>query len=255
MSDQKLKHYELLPQQQQHSWKCTLDSTYILYTRSPLPHSISQEYISLILFRQSTSRGQSLEMWRERYYLEALWLPSSDPSPDGWGRARPCCWPCKSKRTHRTEQTVSDETTTFFAALLHTYNYYYIRRCRTSSSILWCTQAAVGESVLTRNVVILIYVDSITITPVSEHSELEIIKKMVKCLFCCAAAAAHSVWVSDLKYFCWWKNSILCIYVLKIRKPSSTISNFWHTVLMLVSSQSVLLLLFVYTTKTVFWKM
>ena len=178
MSDQKLKHYELLPQQQQqHSWKCTLDSTYILYTRSPLPHSISQEYISLILFRQSTSRGQSLEMWRERYYLEALWLPSSDPSPDGWGRARPCCWPCKSKRTHRTEQTVSDETTTFFAALLHTYNYYYIRRCRTSSSILWCTQAAVGESVLTRNVVILIYVDSITITPVSEHSELEIIKK------------------------------------------------------------------------------
>ena len=118
MSDQKLKHYELLPQQQ-HSWKCTLDSTYILYTRSPLPHSISQEYISLILFRQTTSRGQSLEMWRECYYLEALWSPSSDPSPDGWGRARPCCWPCKSKRTHRTEQTVSDETTTFFAALLH----------------------------------------------------------------------------------------------------------------------------------------
>ena len=79
-------------------------------------------------------------------------------------------------------------------------------------------------------------------------------KKMVKCLFCCAAAAAHSVWVSDLKYFCWWENSILCIYVLKIRKPSSTISKFWHTVLMLVSSQSVLLL-FVCTTKTDFWKM
>ena len=89
--------------------------------------------------------------------------------------ARPCCWPCKSKRT-QNRTTVSDETTTFFAALLHTYN-CYIRRCRTSSSILWCTQAAVGESVLTRNVVILIYVDSITITPVSEHSELEIIKK------------------------------------------------------------------------------
>ena len=250
MSDQKLKHYELLPQQ--HSWKCTLDSTYILYTRSPLPHSISQEYISLILFRQSTSRGQSLEMWRERYYLEALWLPSSDPSPDGWGRARPCCWPCKSKRTHRTEQTVSDETTTFFAALLlllHT------ARCRTSLWVSVVVHRSSSGRISFDKECCYSYLCWFHHHHTSQWAQwARNYKKMVKCLFCCAAAAAHSVWVSDLKYFCWWKNSILCIYVLKIRKPSSTISKFWHTVLMLVSSQSVLLL-FVCTTKTDFWKM
>ena len=165
--------------------------------------------------------------------------------------ARPC-WPCKSKRT-QNRTTVSDETTTFFAALLlllHT------ARCRTSLWVSVVVHRSSSGRISFDKECCYSYLCWFHHHHTSQWAQwARNYKKMVKCLFCCAAAAAHSVWVSDLKYFCWWKNSILCIYVLKIRKPSSTISNFWHTVLMLVSSQSVLLLLFVCTTKTDFWKM